>query len=63
MFTEQERRVLLDLLDEEHARDRRTHAIGRTTDETFAAQTTLYEGLRTKLVVSPLIPDWAVPHG
>ncbi len=54
MFTEAERRLLLDLVDEEHSRDRRTHNIGRTNDVTFAEQTIMYHRLRRKLVaISP----------
>lgn len=49
-LTEQERRTLLDLLDEEHARDRRTFEIGRTTISTFRDQQSLYQRLRAKLI-------------
>lgn len=54
LLTEEERRTLLDLIDEEHSRDRRTHEKGRTTAETFAKQSALYSSLRTKLVLAPL---------
>lgn len=53
-LTEEERRVLLDLLDEEHSRDRREHSRGRTTPETFTAQGLLYYSLRRKLVTCEL---------
>lgn len=49
-FTEAERRILLDLIDEEHARDRRTFEIGRTTIPVFADQQKMYAQLRRKLV-------------
>lgn len=49
-FTVEERRVLLDLIDEEHSRDQRTHSKGRTSKRTFKSQTKLYETLRFKLV-------------
>ena len=53
-FTEAERRVLLDLIDEENGRDRRTHVAGRTTPEVWAAQDAMYWNLRRKLVaISP----------
>lgn len=53
-FNEAERRVLLDLIDEENARDRRTHVAGRTTREVWDAQDAMYWGLRRKLVaISP----------
>lgn len=49
-FTVEERRVLLDLIDEEHSRDRRTFEKGRTTIPVFAQQQKLYASLRYKLV-------------
>ncbi len=49
-FTVEERRVLLDLIDEEHSRDRRTFEKGRTTIPVFKAQQELYASLRHKLV-------------
>jgi hypothetical protein len=58
-LTELERRTLLDLIDEEHSRDRRTHSAGRTTAETFRTQTALYVSIRTKLVLHTPVPDSA----
>jgi hypothetical protein len=58
-LSERERRVLLDLIDEEHARDCRTFEAGRTTGDTFQAQTSMYKGLRAKLVAISPIPDSA----
>lgn len=53
-FNEAERRVLLDLIDEENARDRRTYVAGRTTREVWDTQDAMYWGLRRKLVsISP----------
>jgi hypothetical protein len=49
-LTERERRLFLDLLDEEHARDRRTYDVGRTSEATFREQAAMYAGLRRKLV-------------
>lgn len=54
-LTEAQRRILLDLLDEEHSRDVRTRGIGRTTAETFVEQTQFYRDLRRELVL--LQPD------
>ena len=53
-LTEQERRVLLDLVDEEHSRDRRARAAQRTTAEVFDLQTKLYWSIRNKLVSAEL---------
>lgn len=57
MFTEDERRTLLDLIDEENARDARTHKLGRTTAEVFAAQTKKYWSIRNKLITASLAED------
>lgn len=56
MFTELQRRVLLDLLDEENSRDRRTHSAGRTTETTWKEQDALYMEIRRILVTTPLAP-------
>lgn len=56
-LTESERRLLLDLLDEERARDTRTNLIGRTTDEVYMQQTRVYHQLRGKLVQHTPTPD------
>jgi hypothetical protein len=64
-FTVEERRVLLDLVDEENSRDRRTHLKGRTTPEVFEAQSKLYASLRFKLVAQDVIesPDGQTTPG
>jgi hypothetical protein len=56
-LTERERRVLLDLIDEENNRDRRTHLAGRTTPEVWADQDKLYWSIRRKLVAHTPAPD------
>jgi hypothetical protein len=56
-LTESERRLFLDLLDEEHSRDRRTHSIGRTTTEAFMEQSRLYYSLRAKPITHVPTPD------
>ena len=53
-LTEEERRVLLDLLDLDNTRDRHHREKGRTTAETFAAQERLYWSIRRKLVACEL---------
>lgn len=58
-LTERERRVLLDLIDEENNRDRRTHLAGRTTVATWEEQDTLYWSIRRKLVGHTPTPDSA----
>lgn len=63
-FTVEERRVLLDLIDEEHSRDRRTFEKGRTTIPVFAEQQKLYDSLRVKLITAEVIespPDQTTP--
>lgn len=57
-LTESERRLLLDLLDEERARDVRTHIIGRTTATVFLEQTKVYDQLRWKLVEHTPTPEY-----
>lgn len=57
MFTERERRILLDLIDEENSRDRRTFAAGRTTELVWALQEVMYTKLRRKLVSISPTPD------
>lgn len=49
-LTEEERRVLLDLVDEEHSRDVREHSRGRTTRGVFLNQSAAYDRLRAKIV-------------
>lgn len=57
MFTELERRVLLDLIDADNSRDVEMHKRGRTTPEVFAEQDKLYWAIRNKLVTVPLADD------
>lgn len=54
MFTEEERRVLLDLIDADNSRDHELHKRGRTTAEVWALQNKLYWTIRNKLVTAPL---------
>lgn len=56
-LTESERRLLLDLLDEERARDTRINLVGRMTSEVYLEQTAAYVLLRRKLVEHTPTPD------
>ena len=56
-LTELERRVLLDLIDDDNARDRRHFERGRSTREVLDAQNKLYWTIRTKLILHTPVPD------